>query len=203
MFSAPHDEETVGFLSWNGTDVLSDLALWVLQGLFGVLPLKHIGVETPKSHTNRLTRESWRPGGACCHLCYHVSQAGRSKDDHRLGRHSFETNPRRPGNWSWLSSNDSIAENCHLITEPLTEFKIVSIWRTKRIIWFISYLNILFNTSTITASERERKNGINQVRAVKTRPQWSGLKNSGQYIRCIESFWQHWWVSNFNTNKQI
>ncbi len=42
-FSTPHDEEPVGFLSWNGTDVLSDLALWVLQGLFGVVSLKHTG----------------------------------------------------------------------------------------------------------------------------------------------------------------
>ena len=86
MFSTPQDEEPVGFLSWNGTDVLSDLALWVLQGLFGVVPLKHKGGETPKSHPRRLTRESSMQGGDSFRLCNHISWARHDKGDYWAGR---------------------------------------------------------------------------------------------------------------------
>ena len=86
MFSTPQDEEPVGFLSWNGTDVLSDLALWVLQGLFGVVPLKHKGGETPKSHPRRLTRESSMQGGDSFRLCNHISWARHGKGDYWAGR---------------------------------------------------------------------------------------------------------------------
>ena len=54
-FWAPHGVGIEMKVSWKEFDDLSDLALWVLQGLFGVLPLKHMKGKTPKASSEKQT----------------------------------------------------------------------------------------------------------------------------------------------------